>query len=235
MQPSCHLPLQLRVAPTSPVYYSHPVERDTPYEACEDALKAWSVGHTEPPPPVEVAHCQKAWDVPRVNAAFKAIQDAAPDATTQARLLAACRKESGAWLHALPIASLGLCMDDKVVRVAMGLCPGTALCYPHECHLCGARVDSRETHGLHCRKSLGRHPRHMAIMTSSRGPWLQPRSRHTWNQQGYADQIGRDQTGNCNAMEEQRSPCLGRHLPGHLCSIPLAAGHPRGKCSGRPS
>ena len=95
--------------------------RDTLYDACEDALEAWSVGHTEPPPPVEVAHCQKAWDVPRVNAAFKAIQDAAPDATTQARLLAACRKESGAWLHALPITSLGLRMDDEVVRVVMGL------------------------------------------------------------------------------------------------------------------
>ena len=137
--------------------------RDTPCEACEDALKAWSVGHTEPPPLVKVAHCQKAWDVPRVNAAFKAIQDAAPDATTQARLLAACRKESGAWLHALPIASLGLCMDDKVVWVAMGLRLGATLCYSHECHLCGARVDSRGTHGLHCRKSLGRHPRHMTI------------------------------------------------------------------------
>ena len=137
--------------------------RDTPYDACEDALKAWSVGHTEPPPPVEVSHCQKAWDVPRVNAAFKAIQDAAPDATTQARLLAACRKESGAWLHALPITSLGLRMDDEVVRVAMGLRLGATICYPHECHLCGTRVDSRGTHGLHCRKSLGRHPRHMAI------------------------------------------------------------------------
>ena len=67
---------QLRVVPTSPVNYSHPVERDTPDEACEDSLKAWSVGHTEPPPPVEVAHCQKAWDVLHVNinAAFKAIQ-----------------------------------------------------------------------------------------------------------------------------------------------------------------
>ena len=38
--------------------------RDTTYNACEDALKAWSVGHAEPPPPVEVAHCQKNWDVP---------------------------------------------------------------------------------------------------------------------------------------------------------------------------
>ena len=166
---------------------------------------------------------------------LKPSRHTAPDATIQARLQAACRKESGAWLHTLPIASLGLCMDDKVVRVAMGLRLGTTLCYPHECHLCGARVDSRGTHGLHCRKSLGQHPCHMVIMTSSRGPWLQPRSRHTWNQQGYADQMGRDQTGNCNAMEEQMSPCLGSHLPGHLCPIPLAAGHPRGKCSGRPS
>ena len=54
-------------------------------------------------------------------------------------------------------------MDDEVVQVAMGLRLGATICYPHECHLCGARVDSRGTHGLHCQKSLRRHPRHMAI------------------------------------------------------------------------
>ena len=137
--------------------------RDSPYEAHKDALKVWGVGHAEPPPPVEVAHRQKLWDAPHVTATFKVIQDAAPDATALARLLAACRRESGAWLHTLPIASLGLRMDDEVVRVAMGLRLGATLCHPHECHLCGARVDCQGTHGLHCRKSLGRHPRHMAI------------------------------------------------------------------------
>ena len=54
-------------------------------------------------------------------------------------------------------------MDDEVMCVAMGLCLGVSLCHPHECHLCGAGVDHQGTHGLHCQKSLGRHPSRMAI------------------------------------------------------------------------
>ena len=188
------------------------------------------MGHTEPPPPVEVAHCQKAWDVPRVNAAF---QDAAPDAMTQARLLAACRKESGAWLHALPITSLGLRMDDKVVRVAMSLCLGATICYPHECHLCGARVDSQGTHGLHCRKSSGRHPRHMAINDIIKRSLASAKVSAHLEPAGICRSDGK--RPDYNAMEERTSTWLGRHLPRHLCPILLAAGRPRGRCCGRPS
>ena len=137
--------------------------RDCPYKACEAALRAWRVGHEEPPPLAADHSLQKAWDTPRVEATFKAIQAAAPDAPARARLLAACRKESGAWLHALPVSALGLRMDDEVMRVAMGLRLGVPLCHPHECHLCGAGVDHQGTHGLHCQRSLGRNPRHMAI------------------------------------------------------------------------
>ena len=99
---------------------------------------------------------------PQVEATFKAIQAAAPDASVQAHLLAACRKETGAWLHALLVSALGLHMDDEVMRVAMGLRLGASLCHSHECHLCGA-VDHQGTHGLHCQRSLGRHPCHMTI------------------------------------------------------------------------
>ena len=121
------------------------------------------MGHEEPPPLAADHSLQKAWDTPRVEATFKAIQAAAPDAPARARLLAACRKESGAWLHALPVSALGLRMDDEVMRVAMGLRLGVPLCHPHECHLCGAGVDHQGTYGLHCQRTLGRHPRHMAI------------------------------------------------------------------------
>ena len=37
------------------------------------------------------------------------------------------------------------------------------ICQPHKCQLCGSSVDCQGTHGLHCRKSLARHPRHSAI------------------------------------------------------------------------
>ena len=85
------------------------------------------------------------------------------DAPARARLLAARAKESGAWLQALPVSSLGLRMDREVVRVALGLRLGVTLCHPHVCLHCQAQVDHRGLHGLSCRRSQGRHPRHAAI------------------------------------------------------------------------
>ena len=68
-----------------------------------------------------------------------------------------CRSESGAWLNAFPMSSLGLRMDGEVIRMAMGLLLGVSLCFPHECQLRGARVNHLGTQGLHCCKSMGRH------------------------------------------------------------------------------
>jgi hypothetical protein len=50
-------------------------------------------------------------------------------------------------------------MDDDVIRVAVGLRLGSNLCEPHTCS-CGVLVDARGTHGLACKRSAGRHPRH---------------------------------------------------------------------------
>ena len=94
-----------------------------------------------------------------VNALF----EAASDEKSRARLLAASSKESGAWLHAVPVSSLGLRMDNNTVRVAVGLRLGAAICHPHTCCHCGAEVDHLATHGLSCRKSEGRHFRHSAL------------------------------------------------------------------------
>ena len=78
----------------------------------------------------------------------------------RARLLAVSTKESGAWLHALPISSVGLRMDDNTVRVAVGLRLGSTLCRPHTCR---ADVNHLATYGLSCKKSEGCHHRHAAI------------------------------------------------------------------------
>ena len=101
----------------------------------------------------------------------------APDARCRAHLLAASTKEAGAWLNALPISSLGLRMDNDMIRVAIGLRLGSSLCRPHVCAHCGAEVDSLATHGLSCRWSEGRHHRHAALndilhrtLTSTRVP-----------------------------------------------------------------
>ena len=72
--------------------------------------------------PANIRH--KAWDKPQVQATFKVLLGTASDPRARARVLATTTKESGAWLHALPISSLGLKMDDEVVRIAVG----------HPCH-----------------------------------------------------------------------------------------------------
>ena len=82
---------------------------------------------------------------------------------SKARLLAATRKESGAWLHALPSPVLGTLLDDNSnIRIAVGLRLGTFLCHPHKCR-CGEEVDDRGTHGLSCQLSAGRLSRHAAL------------------------------------------------------------------------
>ena len=90
----------------------------------------------------------------------------ASDQQASARLKAVTTSESGAWLQALPISSLGLRMDDETIRVAVGLRLGLPLCRPHMCTSCGAEVDKLGTHGLSCRFSKGRHSRHAAINDS---------------------------------------------------------------------
>ena len=88
---------------------------------------------------------------------YDTLLEGASDPRSRARLLAVATKESGAWLMALPISSLGLRMDDNVVRTAVGLRLGVPLCRPH------LWVDELATHGFSCIKSEGRHHRHAAI------------------------------------------------------------------------
>ena len=137
--------------------------RETAYYAHEYTLQVWSEGLEASASLTADAPSQKVWDAPCVAASLKALQAAAPDSVTQARLLVACRKEAGAWLQALPVSALGLHMENEVFRVATGLCLGMPLCQPHTCQQCGTPVDCLGTHRLHCRKSLGCYLRHSAI------------------------------------------------------------------------
>ena len=128
-----------------------------------EAAELWSQGHNQPPPVGSASHRQKNWYVHKVSATADTLLECAPDAASRARLLAASSRESGAWLNALPISSLGLRMDNNAIRVAVGLRLGSPLCRPHICHHCGTEVNSLATHGLSCRWSEGRHHRHAAV------------------------------------------------------------------------
>jgi len=73
----------------------------------------------------------------------------------QARFRAVSAPHGGDWLHALPISSCGLRLDDEAVRVTVGLRLGAGLCEPHQCP-CGAKVGPEGSHGLACTGALGR-------------------------------------------------------------------------------
>ena len=135
----------------------------TSHPAAEEALQEWKVGHSHQPPVSPGNIHQRSWDQPRVQATLDGLLDATNGPKDRARLLAASTKESGAWLNAPPITSLGLRMDDEVVRIAVGLRLGVPLCHPHTCCHCGTLVDKWATHGLSCYKSEGRFSRHAAF------------------------------------------------------------------------
>ena len=114
------------------------------------------------PPTGSLANKQSAWDKPEVEAAFNTLLVSQPDDHNRARLLAASSAHSGDWLHAIPISSCGLRLNDDAVRVAVGLRLGSNLCDQHVC-VCGAKVDCRGTHGLSCKRSAGRSARHAFV------------------------------------------------------------------------
>ena len=65
-------------------------------------------------------------------------------------------------LHALPIASLGLKLDDQSLRISCALRLGSLICHQRKC-VCGNKVDSSGRHGLSCKLQAGRHPRHSML------------------------------------------------------------------------
>ena len=104
---------------------------------------------------------QKAWDLPLAERAKGTLLDAS-DQVMRARILAASRRESGLWLHALPVLTLGTLLEPETFRIAVALRVGAKVCEPHKCR-CGREMDALGLHGLSCKFSAGRHPRHSAL------------------------------------------------------------------------
>ena len=112
-------------------------------------------------PSTEKQNSQKEWDDAVSKSEFTDLLNSAHQ-VDQARLLAAASPHSGSWLTAIPLAQLGLHLDNDSVHIAIALCLGTPICQPHRCR-CGKLVDAYGRHGLSCLKSAGRIPRHAAI------------------------------------------------------------------------
>ena len=131
-------------------------------------------------PAGEAAKRQRAWDDISCEVRFQELVGPS-NQLHRARLLAAKEPHSGAWLKAVPLAKLGLHLDDGTVRVAVALRLGAPICKPHSCR-CGRRVDRLGHHGLSCRYSAGRLPRHTnlndvvkrALTAAGIPAWLEP-------------------------------------------------------------
>ena len=82
---------------------------------------------------------QKAWDNAVSTSEFNNLLNSAHQIEA-ARLHAAASPHSGAWLHALPLAKLGLYLNDNCIQVGVALRLGAEICQEHKCR-CGRMVD----------------------------------------------------------------------------------------------
>ncbi|XP_055330817.1 uncharacterized protein LOC129583125 [Paramacrobiotus metropolitanus] len=130
---------------------------------CCGALEDWQRTTEADLPTSETRKFQKTWDEPIIRGMAEALLVAAQsDMSSEARLRGVSTKDNGAWLEALPAATLGNFLNDTTLRIAVGLRLGVPVTIPHRCN-CGEWADARGYHGLSCKKSRGRKPRHSCI------------------------------------------------------------------------
>jgi len=88
----------------------------------DNVLVQWAHGQSGVLPPVgSLSSKQHEWDKPSFAADLASLNTSLPERHQQARFLAVSSPHTGDWLHALPISSCGLCLDDEAVRIAGGL------------------------------------------------------------------------------------------------------------------
>merc|ERR1712012_109757 len=102
---------------------------------------------------------QALLDSPLYTKKFEELLESQILPVDKARLRAVASDHAGDWLNALPIANLGLKLDNASIRIACGLRLGSPLCHPRTCP-CGEFVNEFGRHGLSCKLAKGTHPRH---------------------------------------------------------------------------
>ena len=102
---------------------------------------------------------QGSWDGPVCESILANLIGNSSSETEKARLLAISSEHASDWLNAIPISSLGLKMNNRQFKTACALRLGAEICQKHICN-CGTSVNKDGIHGLSCKKSSGRHPRH---------------------------------------------------------------------------
>ena len=127
-----------------------------------EAVECWKRASGDAPLPDDPSR-QKAWDLPIVERNWENMLCVA-DQVSRAILQDTAQRESGAWLNALPVSSLGKLLDSESFRVAIALRVGADVCSSHSCR-CDGRMDSKglQLHGLSCKYSAGHFPSHLAM------------------------------------------------------------------------
>ena len=141
-----------------------PEKHAAPFSASlTETLLSWkAIDSRLTEPLLTAAGVQKNWDYPVADLTMKMLIKSAPSELIRGRLLAVSAPYAGFWLNAIPAPSLGLKLDNEILRISVVLRVGAVLCRPYDC-VCGVAVADTATHGLDCRKTAGKHARHAKI------------------------------------------------------------------------
>ena len=103
---------------------------------------------------------QRKWDeinITRITSTLKF-----PSPAHEARYRASLKQESSLWLNVIPSKHIGTLLDNNTFRISTALRLGSEMCHPYQC-VCGVWVDTYGSHGLCCRYSAGRLPKHSEL------------------------------------------------------------------------
>ena len=126
-----------------------------------EGLAEWRATSGIEPTLLEDKTAQASWDPTLISKSFDSAMEHA-DVVSKARLLASSTAESGAWLEALPVSTLGNLLDDTTFKIAFALRVGGRISQEHRC-ICGKAADGFGHHGLVCERSKGRFRRHASL------------------------------------------------------------------------
>ena len=87
----------------------------------DNLLSTWLTTFSSNAPAAPSDGKQSAWDKPVIAADLAAVKSPFCDSFNTARPLAVSVPHSGDWLHALPLATCGLKLDNEAIRIAVEL------------------------------------------------------------------------------------------------------------------
>ena len=123
----------------------------------DEAVQSWRQQTNEELPN---SHRQSDYDLPLAQKKLSNLRQGCGSCDA-VRLSTITGQGRGAeWLNAFPISSCGLLLTNNELRINVGIRLGLEIVEPHVCKGCGTQVNRKGTHGLSCKKSSGRFPRH---------------------------------------------------------------------------